>query len=610
MPWPSAAYLVEADTPTGVRLDLPAEAMPRSVDDVAIDPAPYNRFDGFSPSGPMLAVFPTGVSDRGLPGPDDPATSLDDDSPTVVLDMDTGQRVLHFAEVDRNALFPEERALIIRPLVRLSPGARYAVAIRKSVLAEDGAALPVSQGFRALVADESVAHPLMDRLAPRYDAIFDALDRQGIARDDLVLAWDFVTASDEFLTGDLLTMRDRAMPVLAGPLSFETEDVAGDPATTHRLLIGTHQAPNFLSNGEEDDSVLLRDDDGAPVVSGMYDARFAALLPACVDDAATELPIPVVVFGHGLFGSAAGYAMDDLLPRIANRFCVAVVAGDFIGLTSRQVRAVTLAATNLDNAAMITEKLAQSVINFIALEHMVRGPFRGDSRFQLAGQEILDPDRVYYLGASLGGIMGNVFMAYDPVITRGVLGVPGGAWSLLFERSLAWSLLRAAASSAYRDEMKSFQVLVALLSMRFEPYDPITTAHRVLDDPLTGVPAKELLLYQAIGDSLVANLSTEMTARTMGLPVLEPTVREPHGLELATGPLPSALVVYDERPTPLPPGGNVPPSQDNGTHSGINRREAVLNQVVQFLFSGEIVSHCLDGQSDPVPCDCATGVCD
>ncbi len=46
------------------------------------------------------------------------------------------------------------------------------------------------------------------------------------------------------------------------------------------------------------------------------------------------------------------------------------------------------------------------------------------------GEAILDPTRVWFLGASLGGIMGGTFMAYDPVILRGALGVPGGAWSL------------------------------------------------------------------------------------------------------------------------------------------------------------------------------------
>ena len=69
LPWPSAAYL-EADpsTPSGFRIDLPIEAMPVNTDGVAIDPAPLDaRWDGFSPTGPMLAMFPEGVSPDGLP---------------------------------------------------------------------------------------------------------------------------------------------------------------------------------------------------------------------------------------------------------------------------------------------------------------------------------------------------------------------------------------------------------------------------------------------------------------------------------------------------------------------------------------------------------------
>lgn len=612
MPWPSSVYLTEADTATGVQLNLPAEAMPVNFDGIAIDPAPYNRFDGFSPSGPIFAVFEAGVSAAGLPPHNDPAASLRDDSATVLYDMTAGKRVLHFAEVDANALYPEERALIIRPLERLAPGSRIAVAIRKSVRAEDGSALPVSPAFAALLdgAGAAVAHPLMTRLTPRYDAIFSALEGEGVPREDLVLAWDFVTASDEFLTRDLLAMRKQAMPILANALQFTAGEVPSDPGVVLRSLVGTHQAPNFLTDGEEEESVLLRDSAGEPMTTGMYDANFAAVLPACVNDPNTVLPIPVVIFGHGLFGSGASYAQDTLLPLIANQFCMAVVAGDFIGLTSRQVSEAANAANNLNNANRITEKLAQSVINFMTLRAMIGGSFATASEFQFQGEAILDPGRVYYLGASLGGIMGNVVMAYDPVIERGVLGVPGGAWGLLFERSLAWGLLQVAARAAYRDEVASFQVLVSLLAMRFEPYDPITTARQVIGDPLPDTPAKELLLYEAIGDSLVSNLSTEMTARTMGLPVLGPTVRSPHGLEVKNGPLASALVIYDEHRTPLPPETNVPPNMDNGTHGGVNERNAVLGQVIDYLLTGEINSHCLDEQGVAQPCDCATGVCD
>jgi hypothetical protein len=609
LPWPSAAFLREADTVTGVALDLPADAMPVNTDGVAVSPAAFNRMDGFAPSGAMMVAFPSGVSAEGLPGPDEAEASLAADAPIVVLAVDTGERLPYFAEIDANALFPEDRMLLIRPLVRMRPATRYAVAIRSAVKAADGGALPVPPGFQAILDGRVSAHPRLERLAPRYDAIFDALDAAGVAREDLVLAWDFVTASDEHLTADLLDMRAQAQAAMGengASLTFTATEQVVDSPLVARFLTGTFQSPNFLTSGEDVGSVLVRDADGRPAQDGLRDARFAALVPACTAEA-TEAR-PVLIFGHGLFGSGEGALQDPSLHALANQECVVLVAGDFIGLTSRQLEVVTGAAANLDHAPRITEKLAQSVIDFMALAQIVRGPMAADPLFQLQDRAVMDPERVYYFGASLGGIMGLVVMAYDPSLPRGVLGVPGGAWSLLLERSFAWQTLQLVARNAYAGAF-DYQMVSALLGLYFEPYDAITTAARIVEDPLPGTGAKKVLLYQAIGDSLVSNLATEMVARTMGLPVIAPSVRVPGGMVVEPAPLTSALAIYDEQPTPLPPASNLPPVEDNGTHAAINRRGAVVRQVGRFLLEGTIAHECKDGDTS-VPCDCTTGACD
>ena len=607
-PWPSMAYVTEADTVTGYRLDIPAAAMPVNFQDDQMDPAPFNRFDGFPMAGAMVAVFPSGVSPDGLPPHTDPARSLAPDSATIVINMDTGERLLHFAEADMNPVYPEERGLLIRPLIRMQPATRYLVAIRSSVKDPEGNPLPAPAGFAAIRDGVDYSHPLMDRLLPRYDEIFAALESEGISRDELVLAWDFVTASDEFMTGDLLSMRDQAMPAMAPTMTFDAVEVPANPARVYRSMTGTHQAPNFLTDGEESESVLIRGPDGSPELSGVFDARFAAIIPECVTRPETQFPIPVIVFGHGLFGSGADYLDDGLVQEIANQFCFVVVAGDFIGLTNRQLPTVAYLANNLNRIDHLTDKLAQSIINFIALSYMVREVFVTHEMFQYQGQQVIDTSQIFYLGGSLGGIMGNVFMSYEPYITKGVLGVPGGAWGLLFERSLAWGALQVVAYSAYKD-WTVHPLLPVLLGMRMEPYDPITTAPRVISDPVPGTPLKQIMMYEALGDSLVTNLSTEMLARSMGIPVIGPTLREPYGLEVTTEPVPNGFTIYDEHPDNIPPLTNVPPSDDNGTHGGVNERQAILDQAQQFFFEGVITNTCLlDGA--PAPCDCATGACD
>lgn len=608
VPWPSAAFLVEdATTATGYRLDLDAAGMPVNIDGFVVDPAFFNRFDGFAPSAPIVVSFPSGVDGANLPHPDRPDESLAADSPIVLLDMERMERAPFFAEIDQNVDDPTQRALIIRPLVRLRPSARYAVALRRSLRALDGSQLASPAAFVAVRDGTDFDHPRLRR--DRFEAVFTALGTAGVAKDDLVLAWDFVTASDEFLTADLLTMRDTAVAAIgdAGAnLTFTAQPFTGNAQLVSKGFMGTFTSPDFLTNGEVVESVLRRDASGLPMMQGMRNANYAAIIPKCAETA--PLPLPTIVFGHGLFGSAADYIDDGFLQKVADQLCFNIVAGDFIGLTERQLNLALLSANDLNKASGITEKLAQSVIDFIALENLVRGPMRTHPEFRRNGEDIIDPSRVYYLGGSLGGIMGNVFMAYDQNITRGALGVPGGAWTMLFERSIAWSALKAASQGAYPNPLE-YQTLILLLGQHFEPYDPITTAGRVVLDPLPDTPAKQVMLYEAIGDCLVNNYSTETVVRTMGLMHVQPSIKAPWGIPGTTEVLTSGFTIYDEKPTPLPPATtNAQPSEDNGTHSGVNKRQAVIDQIREFVLDGRLTQHCRDGEA-VAACDCDAGFC-
>ena len=113
LPWPSMAFTkADSTSATGIRVDAPIEAMPKNGDKISIDPKRINRWDGFSPTGPMLAIFPKGVTVANLPSFKDPNASLAADSPIVVLDIDTGERAPFFAEIDANFSDPGSSALI------------------------------------------------------------------------------------------------------------------------------------------------------------------------------------------------------------------------------------------------------------------------------------------------------------------------------------------------------------------------------------------------------------------------------------------------------------------------------------------------------------------
>src|SRR5690349_16943935 len=267
MPWPSMAYAdVDASTATGYKLNLPIEAMPTNIDGIALDPTLYNRWDGFTTMGPLLARFPGGVSADGLPPYTDPDQSLAADSPILVIDLDGGTRVPFFAEVDMNVTDPAQRTLIIRPLVRLRPGGHYGVAIRDTVKSASGGPLPVSDGFAAARDGASFDHPRFDQTTANFPALFAAIEAQGVTRDHVVLAWDFVSASQEFLTRDMTAMVTTGKQMIGtngANLSFVvTDDLP--PMTSYKRYLGTFKSPNFMTNGEVDSSVVYRDANGVP----------------------------------------------------------------------------------------------------------------------------------------------------------------------------------------------------------------------------------------------------------------------------------------------------------------------------------------------------------
>ena len=128
----------------------------------------------------------------------------------------------------------------------------------------------------------------------------------------------------------------------------------------------------------------------------------------------------------------------------------------------------------------------------------------------------------------------------------------------------------------------------------------------MLNDPLPGVPPKQLLWIEAVGDSQVPNIATESVARTMDIPLLSPTLEPIYGLTEQKGPLPSALVRYDLNPPAdkLPGDTNNHDSSDNGVHAFVNFVDAVQEQIRTLFDEGVIRNEC-DGACDCTP----TGNC-
>ena len=603
LPYPSAYY-------QGATLELPMAAMPVSSgalsnggEPVPVNPAPWNRIDGFSPSSPILAYFPERIDPATLVPPDEIARSVTAMASTAIVDMETGERVVHFSEVDvsiRDGHPEDAQAVIIRPATRLKPGHRYAVAITNAAHTMAGRAPSISPGFRAILDGNTAGDARLARVAPRYTEIFAALARAGIQRTDLVLAWDFTTASERFLTGPVLSMRDTAMAMVGERGAGFTVSLVEENynANILRRISGTFQVPRFLSDPTSDTGRIMRGADGAPVAMGMYNVNFVAMVPR---SASTRGPLPLLLFGHGLFGSGAGelgLAADtqNYMQRFLNDQGFIAVATDWAGLSASDNLTAGLGLSDINYFPTIADRLQQALVNAMVLFRTSRAQFASHMAFAVDGRPALDTTRAYYYGISLGGIMGTSFLGYSPDCDRGVVNVAGGNWGMLLQRSSNFRAFEFAFGNY--DNRIDRQLVLALAQSLFDTSDPINVAPHLLRDRLPGVPAKHVLYQYAVGDAQVNNLASESVLRSMDMPLLSPASRAAFGLRTVTDTQDSAVSVWDQHPMPLPPGTNSP-AMSNSTHGGTRDIPALKEQIRRFLTPTGRVEQTCTGPCDP-----------
>src|SRR5262249_47907584 len=164
----------------------------------------------------------------------------------------------------------------------------------------------------------------------------------GFPASELVVAWDFTVASDDFIHRDMFAARDRAVAALDGhPITFTIDGdmPVNDGSVIKRRITGTFDAPLFLTNGGDTHpgTVIARDADGLPAVQGFYRVPFSAIVPACAYTAAA--PVGVVIYGHGLMGDS-GEATGGVQQTTAAELCTVFVGTDMRGMSGIDVPAV------------------------------------------------------------------------------------------------------------------------------------------------------------------------------------------------------------------------------------------------------------------------------
>jgi hypothetical protein len=582
-PFPNLVFTAaDASTATGRRVALSDRLPPEHESGLRALPDAWNVADGFSTGTPMMTFLP-GATTAGLAGPDDIGASVAEGASTIILDVETGERVPHFAELDHSTVDDARRALLLRPVVPLAPARRYVVALR-SVVDASGVVVPRSPAFAAVAAGAGGAR------AAAFDDIFSHLATAGWARDEVQIAWDFVTASLHSSTRRLLSMRDAALERIAEDglevaITSVDEDYSDDIL---RRVRGSLHVPLFLDS-EYAGARLTLDADGLPRSTGSAAIPFTLLIPR----SAAVTPARVAVVGHGLLSSRTQVEAGSY-QAFAETHGFALAAVDWQGMSAADQIEIydVLRSGEFERFATVPDRIHQALINFVALGHALRGPLRAAPETASAFGPLLSDDDVTYFGSSQGGIFGATLMAIDPTIPRAVLDVAGQPYSLMLTRSREFETFLSLMKAKYEDP-RDIQLMIALAQQLWDRVEPSAYAERLRKDPLPGVPAKDVLLTLAIGDHLVPTLSGHVMARAIGAPLIGPPNREPWGIDVITAQDADGVGLLEfDFGLPPEPVLSVPMAEGDDPH-GVLRQLSHYQQLrATFLSTGAIEPGC------------------
>lgn len=635
LPYPSSRFLAPAATATGFRLEFPPSGMPAQ-GGRRFPVEPFLALDGFSPTVPITMYFAGGVdAERSNAARllEETRThdlrSLDDDSPSLLIDANTGERVLHFLQPDvraRRDNVPQQEVLSLHPAQSLIPGHRYLVAVR-NLINHAGEPIVAEPVFAALRDERPTSIAAIEQRRPQMEVLFTELLAAGVERDDLLLAFDFTVASDDSLTGQMLRMRDDAFDWLATTDAQQTftvervvENDCGNPNTRiWRRVEGTFESPLYLKVDpllQPNNTMTLNlDDDGNPVANGFMHPPYTIGIPCSVlqEDGPQVHP---VVLGHGLFGDGRGFVRQLTETTEIDRFNYIAGATDWTGLAAPDAGNGEIVSSFVGRVALdqprnfpaLPDRMRQGQLNTLVLARMMKnGDFNVDPAFQRPGGGGVFPGaevEEYYFGASLGGIMGLMFAALSPDVTKVHVDVPAINFAFLLPRSIAFLPFEGAIVLTGVTNKIDQTLLLVLTHELWVRGESAGYATHITEDPLPGSNVKNVMVTAALYDQLVSNTATEIAARTLKLPSLVGSILpERPGIPDLEGPLASALVYYDsaafdpnnpaEVPF-IPPLTNVQPVQNRcDPHGRQAFTPAAIDQLFEFLRpGGQVVNFC------------------
>ena len=205
-----------------------------------------------------------------------------------------------------------------------------------------------------------------------------------------------------------------------------------------------------------------------------------------------------------------------------------VCAADWIGMSENDLPNALGVLQDLSKFPTLPDRLQQGFLNFLYIGRAMVHPkgFAASLAFWDPKGPLIDTRRLFYYGNSQGGIAGGALTAVAPGLQplgalrgRDELQPAGGRAASTSTRSARCS------TASYPDRLER-PLLLSLIQTLWDRGEPNGYAWHMTRDPLPNTPRHKVLQILSFGDHQVANVATEVEARTIGsrlrLPAVDP----------------------------------------------------------------------------------------
>jgi len=430
---------------------------------------------------------------------------------------------------------PESKTLIISPLAPLKAKTSYMAALTSGIQSSDGRAITADIAYFTTKRTTPLVNGGVSQVSILSDAQATALEPlrqltnfqeialagQGINSESVVLSWTFTTQS----IGDVLTVvRTNATGIVSAinptPIG-DTGALLGGGLNLANVYAGSLTLPYYLTNGTTPTDPLSKFWQGA---SGSNLTQFNTTAVKTSDETVPLLlsipktgsaPWPVVIFQHGITSdrtamlaiadalASAGFAAIAIdMPLHGLEPTSPLYSGiertfdlDFSNNTTGAPLPDGTADSsgthyiNLRNLAVTRDNVRQSTADLFALfDSLTFMDYDG-------GGADFDTANIYFIGHSLGAMVGTPFLALEPGVKDAVLGMPGSGIAKLLDGSASFGPVISAglADSGVIKGSADYESFMGAAQTLMDSGDPANYASGAAS-------GRGLLLFEVIGD--------------------------------------------------------------------------------------------------------------